>query len=49
MSEKLRLLSGAPGALAVNLVPRVLTAAPGLKAMIDLPLPAAIPGGRSRA
>jgi 4-hydroxy-tetrahydrodipicolinate reductase len=32
-------------ALAVNLVPRVLSAAPGLKAMTDFPPPAALPGG----
>jgi 4-hydroxy-tetrahydrodipicolinate reductase len=38
----------ATAALAVNLVPRVLTASPGLKTMLDLPLPAAIPGGAGR-
>jgi hypothetical protein len=31
-------------ALAVNMIPRVLNAAPGLKSMIDLPIPAAIMG-----
>ena len=34
----------ATAALAVNLVPRVLEASPGLKAMTDLPVPAAIMG-----
>jgi len=46
-------LSGSPeipggvatAALAVNLVPRVLSAAPGLRTMLDLPPPAALPGG----
>ena len=46
-------LSGSPeipggvatAALAVNLVPRVLESAPGLKTMIDLPVPAALPSG----
>jgi 4-hydroxy-tetrahydrodipicolinate reductase len=45
-------LSGSPeipggvatAALAVNLVPRVLSASPGLQSMIDLPVPAALPG-----
>ena len=49
-------LSGSPeipggvatAALAVNLVPRVLAAAPGLRSMIDLPAPAALPGGPAR-
>jgi len=31
-------------ALAVNMIPRVISAAPGLKSMIDLPVPAAIMG-----
>jgi len=31
-------------ALAVNMIPKVLNAAPGLKSMIDLPIPAAIMG-----
>ena len=31
-------------ALAVNMIPRVMNAAPGLKSMIDLPIPAAIMG-----
>lgn len=31
-------------ALAVNMIPRVMNAAPGLKSMIDLPVPAAIMG-----
>lgn len=35
-------------ALAVNVVPRVLTQSPGLKAMTDLPIPAAIMGGLHR-
>jgi 4-hydroxy-tetrahydrodipicolinate reductase len=35
----------ATAALAVNLVPRVLSASPGLKTMLDLPLPAALPSG----
>ncbi len=35
----------ATAALAVNLVPRVLAASPGLRSMIDLPPTAAIPGG----
>lgn len=35
-------------ALAVNMVPRVLAAAPGLHSMADLPVPAAIPGGDPR-
>jgi 4-hydroxy-tetrahydrodipicolinate reductase len=46
-------LSGSPeipggvatAALAVNLVPRVLAATPGLKSMLDLPVVAALPGG----
>jgi 4-hydroxy-tetrahydrodipicolinate reductase len=49
-------LSGSPeipggvatAALAVNLVPRVLGAAPGLRSMIDLPISATLPGGASR-
>jgi 4-hydroxy-tetrahydrodipicolinate reductase len=49
-------LSGSPevpggvatAALAVNLVPRVLAAPPGLRSMIDLPAPAALPGGGGR-
>ena len=49
-------LSGSPeipggvatAALAVNLVPRVLTAPPGLRSMIDLPVAAALPGEPSR-
>jgi len=49
-------LSGSPeipggvatAALAVNLVPRVLGAAPGLRSMLDLPTPAALPGGPGR-
>ncbi len=32
-------------ALAVNMIPRVLDAAPGLCTMLDLPVPAAMPGG----
>lgn len=32
-------------ALAVNLIPRVLQAGPGLSTMIDLPVAAALPGG----
>jgi 4-hydroxy-tetrahydrodipicolinate reductase len=39
----------ATAALAVNLLPRVLAAAPGLRAMTDLPVPAAIMGGVRRA
>ncbi len=39
----------ATAALAVNLVPRVLGVAPGLKTMLDLPLPAALPGGSALA
>ncbi len=35
-------------ALAVNMVPRVLAAAPGLYTMADLPVPAAIPGEARR-
>ena len=35
-------------ALAVNMVPRVLAAAPGLHSMADLPVPAAIPVGDPR-
>jgi 4-hydroxy-tetrahydrodipicolinate reductase len=31
-------------ALAVNMIPQVLGAAPGLKSMVDLPVPAAIMG-----
>ncbi len=38
----------ATAALAVNLVPRVLAAEPGLRSMLDLPPPAAIPGGAER-
>lgn len=38
----------ATAALAVNLVPRVLAASPGLKAMTDLPIPAAIMGNLRR-
>jgi 4-hydroxy-tetrahydrodipicolinate reductase len=38
----------ATAALAVNLVPRVLAATPGLRAMTDLPPPAAIPGAPGR-
>lgn len=38
----------ATAALAVNLVPRVLAASPGLKAMTDLPVPAAIMGNLRR-
>jgi 4-hydroxy-tetrahydrodipicolinate reductase len=37
-------------ALAVNAVPRVLAAAPGLRSMAELPVPAALPGdGRGLA
>jgi hypothetical protein len=36
----------ATAALAVNLVPRVLSASPGVRSMIDLPPTTAIPGGR---
>ncbi len=32
-------------ALAVNMIPRVMDAAPGLYCMADLPVPAALPGG----
>lgn len=47
-------LSGSPeipggvatAALAVNLVPRVLRAPPGLRSMLDLPVVAALPGGQ---
>ena len=35
-------------ALAVNMIPRVLNAAPGLKSMADLPVPAAILGDARR-
>jgi hypothetical protein len=35
-------------ALAVNMVPRVLAAAPGVRAMTDLPVPAAMLGGLPR-
>ncbi len=38
----------APVALAVNMIPRVLDAAPGLKTMADLPVPAAILGDARR-
>ena len=31
-------------ALAVNMIPRLLDAAPGLHTMADLPVPAALPG-----
>jgi 4-hydroxy-tetrahydrodipicolinate reductase len=31
-------------ALAVNMIPQVLGAAPGLKCMVDLPVPAALMG-----
>ncbi|MEN8161288.1 MAG: NADP-binding protein, partial [Myxococcota bacterium] len=49
-------LSGSPeipggvatAAIEVNLVPRVVTAPPGLKSMLDLPVPAAIPDGPRR-
>jgi 4-hydroxy-tetrahydrodipicolinate reductase len=36
-------------ALAVNAVPRVLEAAPGLHSMLDLPVPAALPGAAHAA
>ena len=32
-------------AIAVNMIPRILAAAPGLHSMADLPVPAALPGG----
>lgn len=36
-------------AIAVNMIPRILAAAPGLYAMADLPVPAALLGGARRA
>jgi 4-hydroxy-tetrahydrodipicolinate reductase len=43
-------IPGGPGtiALAVNLIPRVLSAQPGLHAMTDLPVPAALLGDARR-
>jgi 4-hydroxy-tetrahydrodipicolinate reductase len=35
-------------AIAVNMIPRILAAAPGLYAMTDLPVPAALLGGARR-
>jgi 4-hydroxy-tetrahydrodipicolinate reductase len=35
-------------ALAVNMIPRLLNAAPGLYSMADLPVPSAIPGDARR-
>ena len=38
----------ATSALAVNAIPRVLAAAPGLRSMAELPVPAALPGAAPR-
>ena len=44
LEERVAALEGGTAALAVNMIPRLLNASPGLYSMADLPVPAAMLG-----